>query len=171
MHSGVYSKSETPVNLTLTSSPVESFGRTVMVSLMFWEAGEARGGVTPECATPNSAVSRSPRGWMFSSHLLEIQLQPLRGVPGLGGQDAIPCKAAGSPQSRHWDGNVGVPVEPPPHSWCQSGDVGSSLTQMCHQLLGRDHLLLRGQLHLGAARGDWGSSPRSFPSGFGEEPP
>lgn len=34
-HSGVYSKSATPVNLTLTSSPVESLGRTIMASLTF----------------------------------------------------------------------------------------------------------------------------------------
>lgn len=64
MHSGVYSKSETPVNLTLTSSPVESLGRTVMLSLMFWGAGETQGvtpgGGNPQILQPNGA----PRGWV-----------------------------------------------------------------------------------------------------------
>lgn len=36
MHSGVYSKSETPVKRTFTSRPVESLGSTIMVSLTFW---------------------------------------------------------------------------------------------------------------------------------------
>ena len=36
MHSGVYSKTRTPVNLTLTSSPVWSLWRTAIASLMFW---------------------------------------------------------------------------------------------------------------------------------------
>lgn len=37
LHSGVYSKSETPVNRTLTSRPVASRGSTVMASSTFWE--------------------------------------------------------------------------------------------------------------------------------------
>ena len=36
MHSGVYSKTRTPVNLTLTSRPVWSLWRTAIASLMFW---------------------------------------------------------------------------------------------------------------------------------------
>lgn len=35
MHSGVYSKSHTPVKRTFTSSPVDSLGSTAMASLMF----------------------------------------------------------------------------------------------------------------------------------------
>lgn len=55
MHSGVYSKSETPVNRTLTSNPVESLGRTVMVSLMFWWE-KKQGGVAGEgFGTPSLA--------------------------------------------------------------------------------------------------------------------
>lgn len=36
LHSGVYSKSETPVNRTLTSRPVASLGSTVIASSTFW---------------------------------------------------------------------------------------------------------------------------------------
>lgn len=109
MHSGVYSKSETPVNLTLTSSPVESLGRTIMVSLMFWgekqqgrlarEAGQAPRVWQPKATGAPQDGGDQFWGWVtrgLAPHLLEVELQPLRGFPGLGGQDAIPCKAARS---------------------------------------------------------------------------
>lgn len=108
MHSGVYSKSETPVNRTLTSNPVESLGRIIMVSLMFWGGGKeargacsGRGAGTPslaaqghQCFGGDQFLGRVTGG--LTPDLLEVELQPLRGLPGLGGQDAIPCKAAPS---------------------------------------------------------------------------
>lgn len=102
MHSGVYSKFETPVNFTLTSSPVESLGRTIMESLMFW--GVRTGGVAWEagwhskpCSPRQSELPElegSGIGAGIVPHLLEVELQPLRWLPGLGGQDAVTCKAA-----------------------------------------------------------------------------
>lgn len=152
MHSGVYSKSETPVNLTLTSSPVESLGSTVMVSLMFWGGKHKAGGLLrnlhPESRSPGAPRDTGGDFWGggHAPHLLEVELQPLgRLAGGLGGQDAIPCKAAPSAPPRE-------PATPP------GTGTPRDLTQMCHELLGRDHLLLRRQLHLEAHRG-WGQSP------------
>lgn len=56
MHSGVYSKTRTPVNFTFTSRPVCSLCNTAMASLMFQETRRTTGLIFHKnCVIPNAA--------------------------------------------------------------------------------------------------------------------